>query len=106
PSRTLLHVGHHEPRIVFGFRTLRPQHLGFIHDATFPRPGLARAVVTLGVNMLGLLRALRSTTGPLHGRLRFSLQQRIGAHHIIHTFWRPSRFAIVGIRSLDRLFVL
>src|SRR5439155_22173452 len=46
PPRTLLHVGHHEARIVFWFLTLRSHHLGFVNDATFPRPGLARPVLT------------------------------------------------------------
>jgi hypothetical protein len=28
-----------------------------------------------------------------------------GASHIMHTLWRPLRSTIVGIRSLDSLFV-
>src|SRR5215471_6365107 len=49
-----------------------------LNDATFPRPGLARPVRTLTVNMLGLPRGLRLTTRLFHCWLGFALQHRIG----------------------------
>ena len=72
PLWTLLHVGHHEARIVLGFLALRPHHLRFINDATFPWPGLACPVLTLTLDMLGLSRDLRFTTSAFHVRLSFA----------------------------------
>ena len=35
PLRTLLHVGHHEARVILGFALPMPHHCGFIDDALY-----------------------------------------------------------------------
>src|SRR6266403_4800487 len=76
-----------------------------IEDAPFVLPSLLGLVAELPIDVFGLSTFLRQPPSGTHGRLDQAVQHRIGTHHIMHTFWRPSRFAIVGIRSLDRLFV-
>src|SRR5262245_43171796 len=78
PLWTLLHVGNDEARIFLGLFAFGAHHLGFIDDPTFPRPALVRAILTLAIDVLGLSRRLRSTTGRLHSGLGFALQHRIG----------------------------
>src|SRR5208337_5521651 len=66
PLRTLLQVRDHEPWVVFGFFVRRSHHLGFINDASFPRPSLTGSVPAFAIDMLGLTRDFRRTPDPLH----------------------------------------